>query len=198
MKLSWLLVAVLATLVSPIAAADETLPPGFTMERTGAASDFSYFEGGWTTTQRRLRTRTPGSSDWEEFPGTLCMTPYLNRGATVDELYFPTRHTAGLTLRLFDPQRRQWSIYFISSVNGRLDPIPVVGGFEGNRGEFYATDSIDGRQIRVRYLWTIVDRDHARWEQAFSFDDRTWETNWIADFTRGNAAELCQNGQPRR
>lgn len=196
MKLGWMFALVVALVGE--AAAQESLPSGFTMERTGHANDFAYFEGGWTTTQRRLRTHNAGSNDWTEFPGTLCMTPYLNRGATVDELYFPTRQTAGLTLRLFDPERRQWSIYFISSVSGRLDPIPVVGGFDGNRGEFYASDTWEGRPIKVRYLWTISDQNHARWEQAFSFDNHTWETNWTADFTRGDASALCEHGQPRR
>ena len=116
----------------------------------------------------------------------------------MDELYFTTRHSSGLTLRLFDPEARQWSIYFISSVDGRLDPIPVVGGFQGNRGEFYAQDQVGGRPVKVRYLWTIQDQNHARWEQAFSYDDATWETNWTADFTRGDANVLCDRGQPRR
>src|SRR5690348_300390 len=107
---------------TPAAAQEERSPPGFTMERTGSAGDFAYFEGAWTTVQRRLRVRGVGSNDWEQFPGTLCMTPYLAGFATVDELYFPTRDRAGLTLRLFDSERRQWSIYFVSSVPGRLDP----------------------------------------------------------------------------
>lgn len=197
MKLGWMF-AMAVVAVAGNAAAQETLPPGFTMERTGHVNDFAYFEGGWNTVQHRLRTRTPGSNDWEDHPGILCATPYLNGASTVDEVYFPTRGTAGFTLRLFDQERHQWSIYWVSSVNGRLDPIPVVGGFDGNRGEFYANDTWEGRPIKVRYLWIISDRNHARWEQAFSFDNRTWETNWTADFTRGDAATLCENGQPRR
>ena len=175
------------------------VPPGFTMERTGSASDFDYFEGGWTTVQRRLRVRGAGSNDWEVFPATLCATPYLGGAATVDELYMPTLNRAGLTLRVFDPNARQWSIYWINSALGRLDPVPVVGGFVGNRGEFYASDHApDGRPIKVRYIWTLADRNHARWEQAFSYDDRTWETNWTADFTRADTAAVCDNGRPRR
>ena len=180
------------------AAAQDGAPPGFTMERTGSVHDFDYFEGAWTTVQHRLRTRTPGSNDWEDFPGTLCMTPYLAGAATIDELYFPTRGVAGLTVRLFDREHRQWAIYWVNSTIGRLDPIPVVGGFDGDRGEFYARDTLNGRPIKVRYLWTIIDHDHARWEQAFSFDDRTWETNWTAAFTRADPVALCERGQPRR
>jgi hypothetical protein len=118
--------------------------------------------------------------------------------ATVDELYFPTLDRAGLTLRTFDRERRQWSIYWVTSATGRLDPVPVVGGFNGNRGEFYAQDRVDGRAVKVRYLWLIADRNHARWEQAFSYDDRTWETNWTADFTRADPSVICEGGRPKR
>lgn len=196
MKRAFCVAAALA--FAACATAQEAALPGFTMERAGNIHDFDYFEGAWTTTQHRLRTRTPGSNDWEDFPGTLCMTRYLDGAATVDELYFPTRRAGGLTLRLFDRAHGQWAIYWVNSAIGRLDPIPVVGGFEGNRGEFYARDTIDGRSIKVRYLWTIIDHDHARWEQAFSFDDRTWDTNWVAAFTRAEPAALCERGQPRR
>jgi hypothetical protein len=65
-------------------------------------------------------------------------------------------------------------------------------------GEFYGEDRDDGRPIKVRYTWTKLDRDHARWEQAFSYDDRTWETNWTADFTRADPAQACDGGRPKR
>jgi hypothetical protein len=197
-RLAAALAALSAAMLAGCTALAQTAPPGFTMERTGGVGDFDYFEGGWTTVQRRLRVRGVGGNDWEEFPATLCMTQYLDGAATVDELYMPTLHRAGLTLRLFDPAARQWSIYWVNSAAGRLDPVPVVGGFAGNRGEFYANDTADGRPINVRYLWLIADHNHARWEQAISYDNQTWETNWTAEFTRADAAEVCDRGRPRR
>src|SRR4051812_27467789 len=83
------------------------VPPGFSLARQGDVHDFDYFAGGWTTRQRKLEARGVGSKDWEEFPGTLCMTLYLDGGVTVDELYFPTQHSSGLTLRTFDRAKRQ-------------------------------------------------------------------------------------------
>jgi len=186
---------------APSAAADNPeaiAPPGYSTTRTGNVHDFDYFAGGWTTHQRRLKARGTGSADWEEFPAILCMTLYLGGTATVDELYMSTKHLAGLTLRTFDPQKHQWSIYWVSSATGKLDPVPVVGGFDGNRGEFYAADSENGRPIKVRFTWDKIDHDHARWEQAFSYDNRTWETNWTADFERTDTARACENGQPKR
>src|SRR5262245_44764134 len=91
----------LAVLV-PAQGADSKSPPGYTLARTGGAHDFDYFQGAWTTTQRRLKARGVGSTEWEEFPATLCMALYLEGIATVDEIWFPTKQWAGLTLRTFD------------------------------------------------------------------------------------------------
>jgi hypothetical protein len=193
--------AICTMVVSGSAAGDEspaTVPPGYSTSRTGSLHDFDYFAGGWTTHQRRLKARGTGSNEWEEFPATLCMTLYLDGMATVDELYMPTKGLAGLTLRTFDPAKHQWSIYWVSSATGRLDPVPVVGGFQGNRGEFYAADHDNGRPVKVRYTWEIRDRDHARWEQAFSYDERSWETNWAADFERADPVKTCSGGRPKR
>jgi hypothetical protein len=64
-------------------------------------------------------------------------------------MYMPTKDRAGLTLRAFDPEKRQWSIDWVSSVTGKLDPVPVAGGFAGKHGEFYAADEDNGRPIKV-------------------------------------------------
>ena len=116
---------------------------------------------------------------------------------TADELVFPTKGWAGFTVRTFDLEKRQWSIYWIDSRSGRLEA-PVVGGFDGALGEFYGEDSDAGRAVKVRYRWHKLDQDHARWEQAFSYDGRSWETNWSADFTRADAQRNCRDGRPRR
>jgi hypothetical protein len=61
----------------------------------------------------------------------------------------------------------------------------VVGRFTGGLGEFYADDIYEGKEIRVRFLWSDVTATTARWEQAFSLDgEETWLTNWIMESTR--------------
>lgn len=182
-----------ATAPTPSATA---VPPGYSLARTGDSHDFDYFVGAWTTKQRRLTVRGVGSSDWEEFPAVQCLTPYLAGLATVDELYMPTKKRAGLTVRAFNVETQQWSIYWLSGSTGTLDP--VVGGFHGSHGEFYAQDEDDHRPVKVRYMWDKIDHEHARWQQAFSYDNRIWETNWVADFVRADASKLCDSGRPKR
>jgi quinol monooxygenase YgiN len=49
--------------------------------------------------------------------------------------------------------------------------------------------------ILVRFHWTSPVPDAARWEQAFSADGgRSWETNWIMEFTRSDGAATDVTG----
>jgi hypothetical protein len=128
---AWSIFIFTASAAASTDTASEVLPPGYSTLQTGGEHDFDYFVGGWITKQRRLKARGVGSSDWEEFPATPCMSLYLGGIATVDEMYLPTKNIAGLTLRTFDVRKHQWSIYWVNSTTGTLDPIPVVGGFQG-------------------------------------------------------------------
>ncbi len=188
--------ALLAVLCCQTAVAAD--PPGYTLARQGDSHDFDFLGGAWTTVQRRLKARNVGSQEWTAFPANLCLTHYLDGIANVDELHMPTMGRRGLTLRTFDTEKRQWSIYWVATPLGRLDPIPVVGGFQGGHGEFYGEDKDGDTPVKVRFIWENLDANHARWAQAFSYDDKTWETNWTAEFTRSDPARLCDQGRPRR
>ena len=154
--------------------------------RLPTAQDFDFFMGRWTVQNRRLTERLAGSDEWEEFESTSVAHPILGGLGNEDE--FRTRHAGGfigMSFRFFDPVKRRWSIYWADSRrSGLLDP-PVIGGFENGVGVFEGDDTFEGRPIRVRFTWSRTDTPTPRWEQAFSADGgETWETNWIADFTR--------------
>lgn len=152
---------------------------------TGDLCDFDFLEGEWTVANRRLKKRFAGSNDWDEFPATSRCTVLLGGVANVDEIKFPTRGFSGMTVRVFDRTRLRWSIYWINSRNGALEP-PVRGGFTGARGEFYGDDVDNGRPVKVRFIWTRLGPDQARWEQAFARAPGAWETNWVMEFTRAS------------
>jgi hypothetical protein len=154
--------------------------------RTGDVHDFDFLHGDWTFQNRRLKKRWVGSDDWDEFPATMRCEGHMGGMVNVDENLFPARGFSGMTIRTFSLARRQWFIYWISSSQGDLLP-PVVGGFTGDRGEFYGEDTDDGRPIKARFIWTRLSPDTARWEQAFSLDGEAWETNWVMDHTRVRA-----------
>jgi hypothetical protein len=146
--------------------------------------DFDFLVGSWHVANRRLTQTLVGSSDWDEFPSSSQCCGVFGGAANFDEISIPARGFCGLTLRLFDSEREEWSIYWASSRDGRLQP-PVVGSFADSIGTFYSRETYNGADITVRFIWSDITTDSARWEQAFSPDDgKTWETNWIMEFTR--------------
>ncbi len=149
-------------------------------------NNFDFFIGTWQVANRRLTARLAGSDDWEEFPGESTCVKVWDGTANFDQIVFPTKGYSGLTLRLFDPARDEWSLYWASSRDGLLGLPPVVGRFgPDGTGTFYAEEVQEGRPVRVRYLWDNITATTARWAQAFSPDrGQTWETNWVMDFTR--------------
>ncbi|MEV0739690.1 hypothetical protein AB0I51_27980 [Streptomyces sp. NPDC050549] len=150
--------------------------------------DFDFLHGEWEVVNRRLTDFLQPRSGWEEFTGFSRCWPLFDGAANVDEIDMPYLGSKGLTLRLFDRETELWSLNWSSSRSGRLFP-PVRGRFEGGRGEFYGDDTHDGKDVRVRYLWSGVSASGARWEQAFSVDDGAgWVTNWTMDFTRPGAS----------
>ncbi|MFE3453009.1 hypothetical protein ACFXJ8_29205 [Nonomuraea sp. NPDC059194] len=153
-------------------------------------NDFDFHTGTWDIVNRRRTDFLEEScllkeaTEWEEFPAVSHASRHFGGGANFDEIEFPTKGSSGLTLRLFDPETEEWSLYWASSRTGKLTP-PVVGRFSGGRGEFYGDDTHAGRDIRVRFIWSDITERSARWEQAFSVDGgETWITNWIMASTR--------------
>lgn len=163
-------------------------PFKYTLNGTGDVHDFDFLDGKWTMVNRRLMKRGVGSTDpkdWDVFPATVTAHVLMNGVANVDEVLFPTKGWNGVTFRHFDLAKKQWSIYWVNSRDGKMEGTPVVGGFDGDVGLFYGEDTDGGRPIKVVYKWTKVGPDGARWEQAFSYDDgKTWETNWVNEHRR--------------
>jgi len=154
-------------------------------ERDGQ-HDFDPLVGRWKYHLKRRLHPLTGSSTWVELDGTgECFKVWGGR-AQLDtiEVDGSTGHIEGLTLRTYDPQSRQWRLYWANSKNGIIDP-PQVGEFKNGRGEFFANDTINGKSILVRYVWTDMTTTSPHFEQSFSDDGgKTWEVNWITDQTR--------------
>ena len=148
--------------------------------------DFDWEIGTWKTElKRRLRPLT-GSNEWVEYKGTTTVTKVWGGRANLVELDVTgaAGHVLAGSWRLYNPESRQWSLNFASSATGTM-AIPTIGEFHGGRGEFYSSESLDGRAILVRFVIFDISRDSAKFEQAFSDDGgKTWEVNWVASDTR--------------
>ena len=189
-----LLIAAMCCLVEPsIASAQQPATatsndsPRFATLHDGQ-HDFDFEFGKWKAHVKRLDKRLSGSKDWDEYDGTVVTKPFMDGKGNLSEMNVdsPTSHThiQIIAVRLYNPKSRQWSIYGASSETGVFDP-PQIGQFDGDHGEFYASDLYQGRAILIRYFWQKVSPTATHFEQAFSADGgKTWEVNWIYDGTR--------------
>jgi len=156
----------------------------------GRPHDFDFLVGGtWHVTDRRLRRRLAGSTDWLQFEHTARAVTMMDGAISVDENVFASEGFTGVTFRTLDVAARRWAIYWINSRDGRVQP-PVHGGWSGDRGVFEGDDEDDGRPVRVRFLWERLGPDEARWSQDFALigrdgePDGAWETNWVMEMRR--------------
>ena len=96
----------------------------------------------------------------------------------------PVRPPPGLSLRLYNPESHQWSLYYANSAGGTLSQ-PVIGELKNGRGELFSQEPFRGRIIFTRFVITNLTPDSWRYEQSFSEDGgKTWEVNWSAIDTR--------------
>lgn len=148
--------------------------------------DFDWEIGNWKTQLKRLQRPLSGSTTWVEYEGTTVVRTVLDGRANLVELKVagPAGRIEGMSLRLYNPQARQWSLNFANISDGMLTT-PSIGEFKDGRGEFHNQDQYNGRAILVRFVITKITDDSYRFEQSFSDDGgKTWEANWIAIDTR--------------
>ena len=172
--------------------AQTSAPPTIAREKTAGAPkavhDFDFLVGHWRVHHRKLRVRLANNQDWVEFEGTLDSRPLMDGYGNIDDDVFevPGGTYRGIGLRSFDTQTLQWSIWWLDGRTplGPLDP-PMRGGFKDGVGTFYGLDTLNGRQVRARFIWSDITPTSCHWEQAYSPDGgMTWETNWVQEIRK--------------
>ena len=162
--------------------------PQKSVERDGQ-HDFDFEVGSWKIHLKRRLNPLTGSNTWIEFDGTSVTRKVWDGRSQLEEFESDSAtggHIEGLTLRLYNPESHQWSLYWATSKTGTL-AVPTIGEFKNGHGEFYDHEPINGRMVLVRFIWSKTDTDRPHFEQSFSEDGgKTWEVNWITDQTRVN------------
>jgi hypothetical protein len=155
-----------------------------TAERDGQR-DFDWMVGTWKDHSKRRVHSSAGPDTWTEFDGTSIVHKIWD-GAVLDEFErdTPNRHDKSLMLYTYDPQTHQWYIYFASDKDGKVG-LPNVGEFKDGRGEFYVQDTLNGKLLLNRYVWSATTSASPHYEESWSSDGgRTWELDLIVDFAR--------------
>jgi hypothetical protein len=149
---------------------------------------FDFDFGTWATHSTRLLHPLTGSHTWVKLDGKTVVRKVWGGRANLAEYDADGtgNHGTLLALRWFNPTTGEWNLDFAAPQVGTLG-VPGVGTFKNGRAEFYRFDTIDGRNLLVRFsIWKITE-DTAQSEQAFSADGgKTWEVNWMNHYTRVN------------
>jgi hypothetical protein len=173
----------LACRSAPAQTAPKTPAPA---ERDGQ-HDFDFMIGTWNVHVKQRLNPLAGAPVWSEMDGVSTNRKIWDGRANMDEFEAdgPRGHHESMTLRLYNPQMRQWSLFWASSRDGVLGQPPMSGGFKDGRGEFYDQELFQGKAVFVRDVWSDITPSSAHFEQSFSSDGgKTWEPNWIATYTR--------------
>ncbi|WP_152363974.1 hypothetical protein [Microlunatus speluncae] len=161
---------------------------------TDGRHDFDFIAGSWAVHSRRvIDALDPECDEWVEFDGTCDARLILDGLGNSDSFFVPAlpdgRSLEGFTVRLFEPETALWRIWWASTTRPGVLDEPVVGRFVDGVGTFECPDVVNGVSLLVRYRWSDITADSARWQQFFSFDDGVrWHLNWTMDNTRIAAA----------
>lgn len=151
------------------------------------AHDFDFDLGVWKThIVRRLHPLT-GSDEMVDLRGTVTVRAVWGGRAQLEEIEVdgPKGHWEGMTLFLYDPEARQWSMNFANGAVGKITP-PLIGSFASGRGELIGHDTLDGRPILVRGVWSDFTPTSHTYQESYSTDGgRTWEVELTASKTKG-------------
>jgi hypothetical protein len=148
--------------------------------------DFDFDIGIWRTHIRRTLDPFAGGRQAIELNGTVTVRKVWEGRASLEEIETdgPSGHWEGMNLFLYDPVAHQWSQTFVNSKVGRLSG-GMVGSFSDGRGELLGQDTIDGRTILVRAVWSQIQPDSHQYEESYSADGgKTWVRSFVANLTR--------------
>jgi hypothetical protein len=166
---------------TPVRAAQQASP-----ERDGQ-HDFDFNVGVWNTHIKRLAHPLSGSSDTLELTGTVTVRKVWGGRAQLEEIEAdgPNGHWQGMTLFLYNPHSHQWNQSFFDSTTVDPNNPPLVGSFHDGRGELFGQDTLNGRSILVRGVWSDITPDSHRYQESYSADGgKTWEVAFTGNLTR--------------
>ncbi len=150
------------------------------------AHDFDFDIGVWKTEIVRRLHPLSGSSETMALSGTVNVREVWGGRAQLEEIEAdgPKGHWEGMTVFLYDPTARQWSMNFANSAAGKFTT-PMFGGFKNGRGELIGLDTLEDRAILVRAAWSDIKPNSHTYQESYSADGgRTWEVAFTAHKTR--------------
>ena len=146
--------------------------PGLAQASRDGQHDFDFEIGTWTTRLSVLKNPLTGSTTWVKYEGTTVVRPVWDGRANLVELEAdgPAGHIEALSLRLYNPQSRQWSLNFSNVRGGTLSP-PAIGAVH-RRPRRVLLPGIAGRSRHLRAVRDLGDHAGLRAVRAVLFAGR--------------------------
>jgi hypothetical protein len=166
-------------LVAPAGAAGPALRDG--------SHDMDFNFGTWHTEIDRTPDPFSDPSKVVHLAGTVTVKPVWNGKGQLEEIEAdgPAGHFEGANLFFYDPGAHQWIQTFVSSSSGRFEEPPGVGQYRDGNIEFYSPDTLNGRTVLDRAIWSDFKPDSHTYTESFSDDGgRTWHPTFVAHVTR--------------
>jgi hypothetical protein len=148
--------------------------------------DFDFNIGMWHTHIKRILDPFSGSTRTVVLDGTVTVRKIWGGKAQLEEIEAegPNGHWEGMTLFLYNPQSHQWSQTFVDGKSG-VQEGGSIGSFSNGRGELYSPDSLDGKSVLARGIWSDITPDSHKFEISYSNNGgATWSAVFSANLTR--------------
>lgn len=159
-------------------------PPTASVDHDDGQHDFDSFAGTWKGHTKYRAHPFAASDPWIEFDGTEIFQKIWDGAMLELSQVASSNGPVGLMLYTYNPPSHQWYVYFASRKDGKLG-LPNVGEFRSGRGEFFVQDTLNGKLLLNRYVWSQIASGSPHFEESWSKDGgRTWELVRIVDLAR--------------
>lgn len=147
--------------------------------------DFNF--GTWHTEISRTADPFGNPSNVVHIAGTVTVKPIWNGKGELEEIEAdgPNGHWLGANLFFYDPTAHQWIQTYVDSSKGRFDEPAGIGEYRDGNVEYYSSNTLGGRAILDRAIWSDIRPDSHTYTESFSDDGgRTWRPAFVAHLTR--------------
>jgi BNR/Asp-box repeat len=185
LRLALLLAAVAVLIPATSALAADPAPTQAAITRDGS-HDFDFDLGVWHTEITRRLHPLSDSTESMKLSGTVTIRKVWGGKAQIEEIEAdgPKGHWEGMSLFLYDPAVHQWSQTFVGAAAGVFTP-GFVGSFHDGKGELFQQDTLDGRSVLVRAIWSDITPTSHTYEEDYSADGgKTWQLSFRAVKTK--------------
>lgn len=177
----------IAGAAAAILPASATAKPSTAAPMRDGSHDMDFNFGTWHTEISRTPDPFNAPTNIVHIRGTVTVKPIWNGKGELEEIESegPKGHWEAANLFFYDPTAHQWVQTFVAASEGRFNEPAGVGEYRDGNVEYYSTDTINGRTVLDRAIWSDIKPNSHTYTESLSDDGgRTWRPAFVAHLTR--------------